>query len=233
MKSIQPPLGPGLAEAVAEAVAVGFGAEGCMAWYSEGVRLCPQPGAAEKHTQRQQAKDKAAAAATTGVVAVPGAAAEHEPEPEQVVAVQLLDDLVGYNMLLLLNDAAMPAAGPGTEAWCKRVGDVLGISVVTPTQHSIAPAYSLLPLDNQAGVAEAIKAVGEQYLRPEEGDGEGYPSSGGGGAMAAVGVVVRPDRYVLGVASAVADVAMLLTSVAGTLGLARQWENAEMEGGPR
>ena len=254
MKSIAPPLGPGLAEAIqsltppptdtaaaaaAEAEAVGSGVSGS----GVGARLCPQPGAADKHEQTQRIKAEAVAAGLAAAAVAPAALLSEQLQPA------LLDDMVGYRMQLLIDDAlldqaamaaaatragssAATAAAAGGDAaaaaaaWCEQVGRVLEISVVTPSRMSVAGTpsgagagaaggYRLeamgTALAAQYRVDDVLATVTQQYLPPAQGtDAAPSPepeavvavptaagSGGGGGGCRAV--LVRADRYVLGV----------------------------------
>ena len=253
MKSIAPPLGPGLAEAIqsltppptdtaaaaAEAEAVGSGVSGS----GVGARLCPQPGAADKHEQTQRIKAEAVAAGLAAAAVAPAALLSEQLQPA------LLDDMVGYRMQLLIDDALLDqaamaaaatragssaaAAGGGggdataaVAAWCEQVGRVLEISVVTPSRMSVAGTpsgagagaaggYRLeamgTALAAQYRVDDVLATVTQQYLPPaQETDAAPSPEpeavvavpaaaggDGGGGGCRAV--LVRADRYVLGV----------------------------------
>jgi hypothetical protein len=259
MKSIAPPLGPGLAEAIqsltppptdtaaaaaaeaeeeAEAEAVGSGVSGS----GVGARLCPQPGAADKHEQTQRIKAEAVAAGLAAAAVAPAALLSEQLQPA------LLDDMVGYRMQLLIDDALLDqaamaaaatragssaaAAGGGggdataaVAAWCEQVGRVLEISVVTPSRMSVAGTpsgagagaaggYRLeamgTALAAQYRVDDVLATVTQQYLPPaQETDAAPSPepeavvavpaAGGGGGGGGCRAVLVRADRYVLGV----------------------------------
>ena len=251
MKSIAPPLGPGLAEAIQDltppptdtaaaaaataAEVVGSGVSGS----GVGARLCPQPGAADKHKQTQRIKAEAVAAGLAAAAVAPTALLSEQLQPA------LLDDMIGYKMQLLIDDALLDQAATAAAtarasssaaasgdvaaaaaAWCEQVGRILEISVVTPSRMSVAGTpsgagagaggYRLetmgTALAAQYRVDDVLVTVTQQYLPPAqvETDAAASPepeavvavptaAEGGGGGGGCRAVLVRADRYVLGV----------------------------------